>query len=137
MIIQTLTNSFKSELLQGVHDFTTDTFKLALYTSSASLGADITVYTTTEEIIGTGYTTGGNSLTAIGPNIDGTTAYVSFEDAVWTSTSFSTTGGLIYNATKSNKAVAVLNFGSTKTANGTFTVQFPAATSSTAIIRIA
>lgn len=231
MITQTLTTSFKKELLEGIHNFATDTFKLALYTSSASIGADTTVYSTTGEVLpsnafilsssgtyninyyltsgwefllyypgatappvsagqiimgdyipaGTtvvsvapydpvedgyfvtmsnantnavdtnlpetvsfydigiynGYYAGGNTLTVVGPSSDGTTAYVSFNNTTWANnSSFTALGGLIYNSSKSNKSVAVLNFGNTKTALGTFTVQFPAATASTAIIRI-
>jgi hypothetical protein len=137
MITQTLTTSFKTELLQGIHDFSTDTFKIALYTSDASLGADTTAYTTTGETEGSGYTAEGTTLIAVGPSSDGTVAYVSFNNTTWADASFTAAGALIYNSSKSNKSVAVLNFGNTKTALGTFTVQFPAATSSTAIIRIA
>lgn len=231
MIIQTLTTSFKTELLQGIHDFSTDTFKIALYSSTADLSADTTEYTSTGETTGTptntlaasiecqlnfygtgdaeallatttdvyptgvavgqlvtgdyipsntyvtsitqffdqnpyvwliglsnpvttsqynpilyttasfynleGYTAGGNTLTVVGPSYDGTTAYVNFDNTSWASAFFTTAGALIYNSSKSNKSVAVLNFGNTKTATGTFTVQFPAATASTAIIRIA
>jgi hypothetical protein len=137
MIAQTLTTSFKLGLLQGIHDFSTDIFKIALYTSDASFGADTTAYSTTGEVEGTGYTAGGNTLTVSGPSSNGTTAYVSFNDSTWSNASFTTVGAVIYNSSKSNAAVAVLNFGNTKTAVGTFTVQFPAATASTAIIRIA
>lgn len=142
MITQTLTTSFKVELLQGVHNFgptSPNTFKIALYSSTASLGADTTVYSATDEVTGTGYTAGGNTLTiSTSPTSGGTTAYVSFDNAVWTGASFTAGGALIYNASQSNKAVAVLNFGSNKTpSNGTFTVQFPTASSTTAIIRIA
>lgn len=229
MIIQTLTTSFKKELLQGVHNFASDTFKLALYTSAASLGADTTAYSPAGEVTSTptltpvsshtyglnlsyegytssylsyiggplgpeipeaevgnyvvgnfipsgttvinkgynsldevwyliisnpvttldlitetvtfltpvySYTAGGNTLVVSGPSSDGIAAYVNFENSVWNNTSFYTAGGLIYNASKSNASVAVLNFGNNKTASGTFTVQFPASTSSTAIIRI-
>ena len=237
MITQTLTTSFKTELLQGIHDFSADTFKIALYTSDASLGADTTAYTTTGEVstsntpavlvsshtyilnsgydgytanylsyvpgagpeepdvsvgnlvvgnfipTGTtvtargynsvdevwylvlsnavttldntvetvsfytppttanGYTQGGKILT-VNPtptsgSSGGTTAYVSFNNTTWANSSFTTVGGLIYNSSKSNKAVAVLNFGDNKTASGTFTITFPAANASNAIIRIA
>lgn len=142
MITQTLTTSFKVELLQGVHNFgptSPDTFKIALYDSTASLGADTTVYSTDGEITGTGYTAGGATLTiSTSPTAGGTTtAYVSFAPVTWTSASFTAAGALIYNSTQSGKAVAVLNFGNNKTASGTFTIQFPTATSTTAIIRIA
>lgn len=142
MITQTLTTSFKVELLQGVHNFgptSPNTFKIALYSSTASLGADTTVYSATDEVTGTGYTAGGNTLTiSTSPTSGGTTAYVSFDNAVWTGASFTAGGALIYNASQSNKAVAVLNFGSNKTpSNGTFTIYFPSALYTTAIIRIA
>lgn len=140
MITQTLTTSFKTELLQGIHDFSTDTFKIALYYSTASLGADTTIYDplTTGEVSGTGYVSGGETLTVNPtPTSSGTIAYVSFDPAIWTGASFTTAGALIYNVSKSDKSVAVLNFGNDKTASGTFTVTFPSATSTTAIIRIA
>lgn len=140
MITQTLTTSFKVELLQGVHNFgptSPNTFKIALYSSTASLGADTTVYSTTEEVSGTGYTAGGNTLTIVDPSFGGTTAYVSFDNTSWSGASFTAAGALIYNESQGNKSVAVLNFGNDKTASGTFTVQFPSATSTTAIIRIA
>ena len=129
--------------LQGVHNFgptSPNTFKIALYSSTASLGANTTVYSTTGEVTGTGYTAGGNTLTiSTFPTAGGTTtAYINFDNAVWTSASFTAGGALIYNSTQGNKAVAVLNFGGNKTpSNGTFTVQFPAASSTTAIIRVA
>lgn len=144
MITQTLTTSFKVELLQGVHNFgptSPNTFKIALYSSAASLNADTTVYTTAEEITGTGYTAGGQTLSISVPPTSGTSggtvAYVSFTDAVWTGANFVTAGALIYNSTQGNKAVAVLNFGNNKTASGTFTIQFPGSTATTAIIRVA
>lgn len=142
MITQTLTTSFKVELLQGVHNFgptSPNTFKIALYSSTADLNANTTVYSTTGEIVGTGYTAGGLTLTiSQSPTSGGTTtAYVNFNNAVWTGASFVAAGALIYNSTQSNKAVAVLNFGNDKTASGTFTVTFPAATATTAIIRVA
>ena len=142
MITQTLTTSFKIELLQAVHNFgptSPNTFKIALYSSTASLGADTALYSTDGEITGTGYTAGGKILTISTSPTSGstTTAYVSFDPAVWTGASFTTTGALIYNSTQGNKAVAVLNFGNNKTASGTFTVTFPTATATTAIIRVA
>jgi hypothetical protein len=142
MITQTLTTSFKTELLQGVHNFgptSPNTFKIALYSSTASLSADTTLYSTDGEITGTGYNAGGIPLTiSVSPTSNGTTtAYVSFNPAVWSGASFTAAGALIYNNTQGAKAVAVLNFGNNKTASGTFTVTFPSATSTTAIIRIA
>ena len=142
MITQTLTTSFKTELLQGVHNFgptSPNTFKIALYYSTASLNADTTAYTTTGEVSALSYTAGGNTLTiSTSPTSGGTTtAYVSFADTSWSSATFTAAGALIYNATQSNKAVAVLNFGGDKTSSGgTFSVQFPSASSTTAIIRI-
>ena len=142
-ITQTLTTSFKVELLQGVHNFgptSPNTFKIALYSSTATLNADTTAYgIPTNEVTGTGYTTGGATLTiSTSPTSGGTTtAYISFNNAVWTGATFTAAGALIYNSTQSNKAVAVLNFGGNKTPfASTFTIQFPSATSTSAIIRI-
>ena len=141
-ITQTLTTSFKVQLLGGVQNFTSgtgDTFKMALYTSSATLDASTTVYTTSNEVVGTGYTAGGNTLTiSQSPTSGGTTAYISFANTSWTSASFTCRGALIYNTSKSNAAVAVFDFGSDKTVvAGTFTVQFPTADATNAVIRIA
>lgn len=137
-ILQTATTSFKVQLLEGVHNFTSDTFKIALYTGSASLGADTTVYTTTGETSGTGYTAGGETLTPTTPTSSGTTAYVSFANVSWASSSFTARAALIYNSTQGNKSVAVLDFGSDKTVSGsTFTITFPTADASNAIVRIA
>ncbi len=132
MIAQTATTSFKAELLQGVHDFNTDTFKLALYLATANLGADTTVYTTSGETSGTGYTAGGNTLTGISVNAAG---FVTFTNTTWNPASFTARGALLYNSTKGNKAVAVLDFGSDKTASNTFLVQMPANTVTSALIR--
>ena len=141
MITQTLTTSFKVQLFLGVHNFTpgTQEYRIALYTSSSSIGADTTVYTATGEISGTGYTAGGKSLVIPSlPTSGGTTAYVTFNDVSWTNASFTAGGALIYNATQGNKSVAVLSFGGDKIPSaGTFTINFPANTSTTAIIRIA
>ena len=141
-ITQAMTTSFKVELLQGVHSFgptSPDTFKIALYSSVATLNADTTQYNPIDEVVGTGYTAGGATLTiSTSPTSSGTTAYISFGNPSWTSATFTAAGALIYNATESNKSVAVLNFGGNKTvANGTFLVQFPSATATTAIIRVA
>lgn len=144
-ITQTLTTNFKVELLQGLHNFgptSPNTFKIALYTSTASLSATTTAYFSTGEVIGTGYTAGGNILTVnVTPtsgSSSGTVAYLGFLDANWSLATFTAAGALIYNATNGNRAVAVLSFGGNKTvSNGVFTVQFPAAGPTTAIVRIA
>lgn len=140
-ISQALCTSFKVDLLTGTHNFTNgtgDTFKMALYTSSANIGASTTAYSSTNEVTGTGYSAGGNTLTTVTPTSSGTTALVDFADTSWSSASFTARGALIYNSSKSNKAVGVLDFGSDKTVSGgTFTVQFPTPDASNAIIRIA
>lgn len=137
---QTATTSFKVELAQGVHNFgptSPDTFKIALYTGLANLGAATTVYTTDSEVTGTGYVAGGETLTvSITPTSSGSTAYLSFANVTWSPATFTARGALIYNSTNGNKSVAVLDFGSDKTATTTFTVEFPPSTSTTAIIRI-
>ena len=140
-ITQAMCTSFKVELLQGVHNFTTstgDVFKLALYTSSATLGASTTAYSATNEVANSGtYSAGGGTLTNITPTASGTTALTDFDDLSFTSATITARGALIYNSSDSNKAVAVLDFGGDKISTaGTFTIQFPAATSSDAIIRI-
>ena len=136
-IFQTLVNSFKVEVLEAVHDFSTDTFKLALYVSTANLGAGTTVYGTSGEVVGTGYTAGGVTLTGTTVQSSGGTAYVDFGDATWSPASFTARGALIYNASKGNKAVAVLDFGADKTATNNFVVQMPSNTASSALIRFA
>lgn len=138
-IVQTLATSFKVQLLNGGQNFSTNTFKIALYTSSAALNASTTVYTSSGEISGAGYTPTGNTLTvSVTPTSSGTTAYVSFTDTSWTSATFTTRGALIYNASQGNAAVAIFDFGSDKTVvDGTFTITFPPANSSSAVIRIA
>ena len=133
---QTLTTSFKQDVLLGVHDLETDDIKMALFLATADLGADTTVYTTAGETSGAGYTAGGETLTGVTVLTSGTTAYVDFADPVWNPAGFTARGALIYNASKSNKAIAVLDFGSDKTATTTFTVQMPANTASSALIRI-
>jgi len=134
---QTLTTSFKQEILLGVHDLETDTIKMALYLATADLGAATTVYTTTGETSGTGYTARGKTLTGVTVLTSGTTAYVDFADLSWDPAVFTARGALIYNASKSDKAIAVLDFGSDKTATTVFTVQMPANTATSALIRIA
>lgn len=133
---QTLTTSFKQDILLGVHDLETDDIKMALFLATADLGAGTTVYTTTGETSGTGYVAGGKTLTGVTVLASGTTAYVDFDDPAWDPASFTARGALIYNASKSNKAIAVLDFGSDKTATTIFTVQMPANTATSALIRI-
>ena len=133
-ITQAMCTSFKVELLTGTHDFTNstgDTFKLALYTSSATLDASTTAYTATNEASGTGYSAGGGTLTNVTPTSSGTTAFTDFADLTFSSATITARGCLIYNDTDSDKAVAVLDFGGDKTStNGDFTIQFPAADAS-------
>lgn len=149
-ISQAMCTSFKVELLSGGHNFNTtnvarsantaDTFKIALFTSSATLGATTTAYSTSNEVPSTGnYSAGGNTLSISQvPNSTSTTAWLDFDDTTWSSATITANGALIYNSTNSDTAVAVLAFGGDKTStNGDFTIQFPAADSSNAIIRIA
>ena len=136
MIAQTLTTSFKQELLLAVHDFSVDTFNIALYSAAATLNADTAVYTATGEISGTGYTATGQALQGVTVAVSGTTAYVDFASPVWTPAVFTCRGALIYNVSKGNKTVAVLDFGSDKIATTSFTVSMPASSSTTAIIRL-
>lgn len=136
-LVQTLCSSFKQESWLAIHDLSTDTLKMALYTSAASLGADTTVYTATEEVTGTGYTAGGVVLTGVQLVLSGTTAYVSFANPAWPGASFVTRGALIYNSTKADRAIAVLDFGADKTAGPNFTVQLPNPSATTALIRFA
>lgn len=137
-ITQAMCSSFKQQLLLGEHDMDTDVIKIALYTSAATLGASTTVYTTSDEVVGTGYTAGGNTLTGASVSLSGTTAFVDFSDTTWSTATITARGALIYNSSKSNKAVAVLDFGGDKTSTaGNFTVQFPTNDASSAIIRIA
>ena len=149
-ISQAMVTSFKVEILDAIHNFGTtvtrastaaDTFKIALYTSSATLSASTTAYTTSNEVSssGTNYTAGGQTLTISQvPTSTGTTAWLDFDDVTWASATLTANGALIYNATQSNKAVAVLAFGGDKTSTaGNFTIQFPSPTSTTAILRIA
>ena len=137
MITAGLTDSFKEQLLLGVHDFSTDTFRIALYTSSAILGPTTTVYSSTNEVSGTGYTAPGQVLTNVTVNLGQGVAYVSFDYPSWTGSTFTTRGALIYNATKSGKSVGVLNFGVDQTMLGqTFTIQLPTNNPENALIRI-
>lgn len=138
-----LCTSFKGEVLNGTHLIKAtsgDTFKMALYTNTATLDASTTAYTATGEVsnVGTNYTTGGASLTNLDPATSGTTGYVQWNSVTFTNVNLTARGALIYNSTKSNKAVCVLDFGSDKTAtNGDFVVTMPTAGASTALIRIA
>ena len=145
-ISQTATTSFKVELLQAVHNFgpaSPDTFKIALYTAAANLGPTTTVYATSNEVVGTGYTAGGNTLVISTSPTSGNnaqnvpTAYVSFANSSWTGASFTARGALIYNSTEGNKSVAVLDFGADKiVSNDTFQIVFPTADATSAIVRI-
>jgi hypothetical protein len=136
MIVQTQTTSFKAELYEGIHDLIDDTIKIALFNANADLSASTTVYSTNQEVTGTGYTAGGNTLTGATVRSNGTTAFVSFDNTTWSSASFTSRGALIYNSSKANRSVAVLNFGSDKiVANGTLTIEFPNNDVTSAIIR--
>lgn len=135
-IQQTLTTSFKQQILQAQQDLSTDTLKLALYTGLATLGPTTTIYTTSYEVVGTGYTAGGVVLTGvtISTSANGI-VYVDFDNAVWNPAAFTARGALIYNASKGNKSVAVLDFGADKTCQNSFTVQMPENTSTSALLR--
>lgn len=136
MIVQTQTTSFKAELYEGIHDLIDDTIKIALFNANADLTASTTAYSTNQEVTGTGYTAGGNTLTGATVRSSGTTAYVSFDNTSWSNASFTSRGALIYNSSKANRSVAVLNFGSDKiVANGTLTIEFPTNDVTSAIIR--
>ena len=140
-ITQAVANSFKGELMQAQHNFTAATgnvFKLALYTSAATLSSATTVYTSTNEVANTGqYSTGGGILTNVSPVVSSGVAFIDFADISFTGVTLTAAGCLIYNTSSSNKAVMVLDFGGDKSAtSGTFTIQFPADTSSAAILRI-
>jgi hypothetical protein len=139
MITAGLTNSFKEELLLGVHDFSSDTFKIALYTSSADLGPDTPAYTSAEEVSGIGYTAAGNVLTGalVSLSLLQGIAYVTFDNPYWNAATFTTRGALIYNSTKGNKSVAVLNFGLDQTVlSQQFLIQLPANNADTSFIRV-
>ena len=137
-LLQGLTSSFKEELPKAVHDLLTDTIRMALYTGAADLGPTTTVYTATNEASGTGYVAGGITLTGAAITLDGRTACITFNNAVFPAPNLVARGALIYNASKANKSVAVLDFGADKTGNGVnFTVTFPVSTATTAVLRIA
>ena len=132
-IVQTQTTSFKAELYEGVHNLVSDTIKIALYTSSADLNADTTVYTTSNEVTGTGYVAGGVTMTGITVGSSGYTAFVDFADVVFNA-SVTARCALIYNASQGNKSIAVLDFGSDKT-SANFTITMPANSATAALIR--
>jgi hypothetical protein len=133
MIVQTQTTSFKAQIYQAVHNLLTDTLKIALYTGNVDLNADTTVYSTTNEVTGGGYTAGGIALTGVTLNTSGYTAYVNFDNAVFNA-SVTARCALIYNVTQGNKSIAVLDFGSDKTSTN-FTITMPSNTYTTALIR--
>jgi len=135
-IVQGQTTSFKKELYQAVHDLSTDTIKMALYTGAASLNLGTTEYTTSNEVVATGYTAGGNTLTGVTVSDANYTAYVNFDNTSWTA-ALTARCALIYNASKGNKSIAVIDFGSDKMSTTTFLVTMPANTSTTALIRSA
>ena len=145
-IAQTATTSFKVELLQAVHNFgptSANTYKIALYTAAASVGPTTTVYTTSGEVVGTGYVAGGNTLvistspTSGNNSLGVPTAFISFSNSSWAGASFTARGALIYNSTQGDKSVAVLDFGADKTvSNDTFQIIFPTADATSAIVRI-
>jgi hypothetical protein len=136
-ITQTWTTSFKEQLLLGQHDLETDVLKIALYTSLANLGPSTTVYSTTDEVVGTGYTAGGETLDNVTVSSGNDIAYVSFDNPAWAGTSFTTRGALIYNSSKSNKAMFVLDFGRNQTTNNeNFVINLPADNPTFALIRL-
>ncbi len=137
-ISQAMCSSYKEQLLGAVHDMDTDVFKIALYTSSATLSAATTIYSTSDEVVATGYTAGGNTLSGAAITLSGTTAFVDFSDSTWTTATITARGALIYNSSKANKSVAVLDFGGDKSSTaGDFTVIMPTPDATNALIRIA
>jgi hypothetical protein len=133
-IVQTQTTSFKAELYQGVHNLLTDTLYMALYTGSANLNATTTVYSSTNEVSGAGYTAGGIQVTGATINTSGYVAYVNFNNVVWSNSLITARCGLLYNVTRGNKSICVIDFGSDKTMTN-FTITMPANTSTSALIR--
>jgi hypothetical protein len=136
MIVQTLTTSFKQDILKGLQDLDTDTLRMALYTANADLDQNTTAYTTNNEVVGTNYTAGGNICQNVTILTSGNIVYVNFDNVVWTNVSFTCRGALIYNQTKGGKSIAILNFGSDKKAGPNFTVTLPANTPTSALIRV-
>jgi len=135
-IVQTQTTSFKKELYQAIHDLSTDTIKIALYTGNADLTEATTVYSATNEVSGTGYTAGGQTMTGVSISSSGYVAYANWNNVSWTS-ALTARCALIYNASKSNKSIAVLDFGADKTSTVTFTITMPVNGPTTALIRSA
>jgi hypothetical protein len=133
-IVQTQTTSFKKELYEAVHDLSTDVIKIALYTANANLNADTTIYSLTDEVVAAGYTAGGEILTPVTISSSGYTAYVSFPNVTWTA-ALTARCALIYNSSKGDKSIAVLDFGSDKTSSTLFTITMPADTPTAALIR--
>ena len=132
-IVQTQTTSFKKELYQAVHNLSTDTIKIALYTGNANLNEDTTVYSTTNEVVASGYTAGGEIMTGVAISSSGYVAYANWNNVSWTA-SLTARCALIYNVTQGNKSIFVLDFGSDKTSSN-FTITWPANTATAAIIR--
>lgn len=137
MIAQTQCTSFKAECYQGIHDLLNDTIKIALYTASAELSASTTAYTATGEAAGTGYSAGGQVMTGATINTSGNVAYVNFDNVVWNPGAIAARGALIYNSSKADRAIAVLDFGSDKVTTTTFTITMPENTATSALIRSA
>ena len=136
-IVQAMCSSFKQQILLGEHNLAVDTLKIALYTSLANIGPSTTAYLTTDEVVGTGYVAGGNTLTGATVQLSGSTAFVDFDNTSWAASTITARGALIYNASKSNKAVAVLDFGADKTSTSSaFTIQMPSNDATSALIRI-
>ena len=133
-IVQTQTTSFKAQLYQGIHDLTTDVIKIALYNGNANLNAATTAYSTTNEVVASGYSAGGLVLTPITVNSSGYTAYVGFPNVTWTA-ALTARCALIYNSSKANRSVAVLDFGADKTSTNTFTITMPPNTATDALLR--
>jgi nucleoside-specific outer membrane channel protein Tsx len=133
-IVQTQTTSFKAQLYQGIHDLTTDVIKIALYDGNANLNAATTAYSTTNEVVASGYSAGGLVLTPITVNSSGYTAYVGFPNVTWTA-ALTARCALIYNSSKANRSVAVLDFGADKTSTNTFTITMPPNTATDALLR--
>lgn len=135
-ITSSVCNSYKKECMEGTHS-SSDTYKIALFTSSATLDEDTTAYSSTNEAAGTGYSAGGKTLSGFSASLDGSVAVLDFSDPTWTTASFTARGALIYNSSKSNKAVAVFDFGGNITSSGgNFTIPFPTANGTTGLIRL-
>ena len=133
-IVQTQTTSFKAECWQAIHNLLTDTIKIAMYTGNASLDASTTVYSSANEVVAAGYTAGGNTLTGVAIGSSGYTAYASWADTSWTG-AITARCALIYNASKANRSIAVIDFGADKSSRTTFLITMPANTATTALIR--